>query len=437
MEIVILILLTLLNGFFALSELSIISVNKNRIANKAKQGSKNAATVLELIESPENFLSAIQVGITLIGIVSGAYGGAALSDDMEQWLSGISFLAPYASTLSIVLVIGLITYFTIVVGELIPKTVALGNADNIALFVAPIIKVFTFITLPLVKLLSGSTNLVIKVLGIKEPSEEKMSEEELRQIIKTAGKQGILAKEEIQLHQNIFTYSEQRAKNLRTHRMDVEYIDINQPFEAIKELIQSSAHSKFPVADGNFDKILGILTAKRFYEYLAEDSGAPLESILQQPIYIPETMMVSAVLNIFKNQKQYLGIVVDEYGSSEGIITLHDILEAIVGDLPDVDELDEPDIVKRSDGSLLVNGSMEVYDLNRQLKQEVIPKDADNYVTLAGFISYMLDKLPVAGDKFEVSGYEIEIVDMDGFRVDKVILKPIESEEASLHPSDR
>jgi len=425
MEIIILVLLTLLNGFFALSELSIISVNKNRIAHKAKQGSKAAATVMKLLESPENFLSAVQVGITLIGIVSGAYGGAALSDDVRQWLIGVDSLAPYADTLSIVLVVGLITYFTIVIGELIPKTIALSNADNIALTVAPIIKVFTIVTLPLVRLLSGSTNLVIKALGIKEPSEEKMSEEELRQIIKTAGRQGVLAKDEIQLHQNIFTYSEQRAKNLRTHRLDVEYIDISHPIEDIKYSVQHSAHSKFPVAEGNLDNIIGTLTAKQFYEYLAENKGEPLRDILLQPIYIPETMLASAVLSIFKNQKQYLGIVVDEYGSIEGIITLHDILEAIVGDLPDADELHEPDIVKREDGSLLVNGSMEVYDLNRELKQEVFPMDADNYVTLAGFVSYTLGKLPAAGDKLQVSGFEFEIVDMDGFRVDKVILKHV------------
>ncbi|HEY4649832.1 MAG TPA: hemolysin family protein [Pontibacter sp.] len=427
MEIVILILLTLLNGFFALSELSIISVNKNRITQKAKQGSNSAKTVLQLLESPENFLSAIQVGITLIGIVSGAYGGAALSDDMKNWLVNIDFLAPYAGTLSIVLVVGLITYFSIVIGELIPKTLALGNADKIALTVAPIIKVFTFITMPLVKLLSGSTNLVIKVLGIKEPAEEKMSEEELRQIIKTAGKQGVLAKEEIQLHQNIFTYSELRAKNLRTHRMDVEYIDINQPLETIKAVIQRSAHSKFPVAEGNFDNIIGILTAKRFYEHLAEDTGQPLKDILQQPIYIPETMMANVVLNIFKNQKQYLGIVVDEFGSIEGIITLHDILEAIVGDLPDLDELGEPDVIKRDDGSYLVNGSIGIYDFNREMRHEIITKDADNYVTLAGFLSYKLGKLPATGDKLQVNDYELEIVDMDGYRVDKVLIKRIDS----------
>jgi putative hemolysin len=423
MEIIILILLTLLNGFFALSELSIISVNKNRIAQKAKQGSKGAQTVLDLLETPENFLSAIQVGITLIAIISGAYGGAALSGDVEAWLVGIPFLAPYADTLSIVLVVGLITYFSIVIGELIPKTVALGNADNIAISVAPVIKVFTKATMPLVKLLSGSTNLVIKVLGVKEPSEEKMSEEELRQIIKTAGKQGILAKDEIQLHQNIFTYSGQRAKDLRTHRKEVEYIEINQPIESIKETIEQSVHSKFPATDGGFDNVIGILTAKRFYEYLAGNREEPLRSVCQPAIFIPETMLASSVLNTFKKEKQYIGIVVDEYGTTEGIITVHDILEAIVGDMPDLDEVEEPEIIRRDDGSLLVSGSIEVHELNRELKQEVIRRDSDNYSTLAGFISYTLGRLPVSGDKLQLHKHELEIVDMDGFRVDKVILK--------------
>jgi putative hemolysin len=431
MEILILILLTILNGFFALSELSIISVNKNRIARRAKEGSGSAQVVMELLETPENFLSAIQVGITLIAIVSGAYGGAALSGDVEVWLLGIPFLAPYAATLSIVLVVGLITYFSIVVGELIPKTLALGNADNIALSVAPIIKVFTKATMPLVKLLSGSTNLVIKVLGIREPSEEKMSEEELRQIIKTAGKQGILAKEEIQLHQNIFTYSEQRARNLRTHRKEVEFIDINQPLESIRDVILHSAHSRFPAINGNFDNIVGILTAKRFYEYLEDDRGQPLESVLYPAIFIPETMLANAVLNTFKKEKQYIGVVVDEYGTTEGIITVHDILEAIVGDMPDLDELEEPEIIKREDGSLLVSGSMEVQELNRELRQEVVRKDADNYSTLAGFLSYTLGRLPASGDKVQLHAYELEVVDMDGFRVDKVILTRRETPPAS------
>jgi len=423
MEIVILILLTLLNGFFALSELSIISVNRNRVAQRAKQGSSGAQAVLKLLETPENFLSAVQVGITLIAIVSGAYGGAALSGDVEAWLSGVPPLAPYAGTLAIVLVVGLITYFSIVVGELIPKTVALGNADSIAVAVAPAISAFTKATMPLVKLLSGSTNLAIRLLGIREPAEEKMSEEELRQIIRTAGKQGILAKEETQLHQNIFTFAEQRAKNLRTHRKEVEWIDINRPLEEIKAAVEQSAHSRFPATEGGFDNVTGILTAKRFYEYLAGKGDEPLRSVLQKPIFIPETMRANAVLNAFKREKQYIGIVVDEYGTAEGVITVHDILEAIVGDMPDLDEAGEPEVVVREDGSLLVSGSIEIHELNREVRREVIGRGSDNYSTLAGFVSYTLGRLPAAGDRLEHNGYELEVVDMDGFRVDKVILK--------------
>ncbi len=424
-------LLTMLNGFFALSELSIISVNKNRMAQRAKQGSRKAQTVLYLLESPEDFLSAIQVGITLIGIISGAYGGAALSDDVSGLLANTPFLAPYADTLSIILVIGLITYFSIVIGELIPKTIALGNADNIALAVAPVIKGFTLLTMPLVKLLAGSTNLVIKVLGVREATEEKLSEEELRQIIKTAGKQGVLAKEEIQLHQNIFTYAEQKAKNLRTHRKEVEFIDINQPIEAIKAAIQRSEHSKFPASDGPLDNLVGILTAKDFYEYLLDSKGAPLTGILQKPTYIPETMLASAVLNIFKKEKQYIGIVIDEYGTIEGIITLHDILEAIVGELPALNEEGEPAFIRRGNDSYLVSGAMEVGQLNRELKEEFIRRDPDNFSTLAGFIALALGRFPATGDKFEHNGFEVEIVDMDGFKVDKVLLERINKAEKS------
>lgn len=420
MEIIVLIILTLLNSFFALSEISIISVKKSRIAQKAKEGSKNAGIILQLLKEPEDFLSAVQVGITLIGIVSGAYGGAALSDDVQPYISQIGFLAPYAQEVSIVIVIALITYFSIVIGELIPKTLALGNADKIALFVAPIIKGFTSLTMPLVKILSGSTNLVVRLLGIKETAEEKLSEEELRQIIKTAGKEGVLAKEESELHQNIFNYAEQKARNLKTHRKEVEWIEINASEEAIKEKIRQSVHSKFLVSDGNIDNVQGILTTKDFYENLSGPTQ-PLAAILKKPLYISETMLASSVLNLFKKNKQYLGVVVDEFGSLEGIITLHDILEAIVGNLPDTDETNEPAIIKRDNGSYLVRGSTLIQDLNKELKQEFVKKSHE-YLTLAGFIIHYLGRLPVTGEKFSYNGVEIEIVDMDGIKIDKVIL---------------
>ncbi|GAB2549083.1 hemolysin family protein [Rufibacter soli] len=424
MEIFILVILTLLNAFFALSEISIISVRKDRMRQKAKDGSRNAQTVLDLLAEPEDFLSAVQVGITLIGVVLGAYGGAALSDDMRSVLVQVDFLAPYADTLSIVIVVGLITYFSIVIGELIPKTLAMGNSERIALFVAPIIKGFTRLTLPLVKLLSLSTNLVMKLLRVKQAEEEKMSEEELRQVIKTAGRQGVLAKEETDLHQNIFHYSGQRARNLRTHRRDVEWVHPLDSLEEVHLKLKTSVHSKFPVYDSQQDKVVGILHAKDFYENLVTQR-LPVTALAKPPIYVPETMYASAVLSLFRAQKQYLGIVVDEFGSVEGIITLHDILEAIVGDIPDVDEEEEPLLVKREDGSYLVSGGLEIKELNRQLKREVVKKNPAEFETLAGFVIYYLNRIPATGEKFTYNGFELEVVDLDGSKIDKLLLREI------------
>jgi putative hemolysin len=422
MEILILVLLTLLNGFFALSEIAIVSVRKTRIEQKAKAGNKNAQTVLQLLKEPEDFLSAVQVGITLIGIISGAYGGAALSDDVRPWLEQVSFLAPYAESLSFVLVIAAITYFSIVIGELIPKTIAMGNAENIALLVAPIIRVFTKITLPLVKLLSVSTSIISRLLRVKAPSEEKISEEDLRQILKTAGRQGLLAKEETELHQNLFYFSRQKARSMQTHRKDLEWIDLNASPEKIKAQLHRSVHSKFPVGDGSLDNIVGILTTKDYYEYLLQPT-LPLRSIIKKPIYVSETMLAGAILNLFRKHKQNMGVVIDEYGAVEGIITLHDILEAIVGDLPDIDEGLEPDITLREDGSHLVNAGISIRMLNRGLEHEIIRKDPANYATLAGFITYRLSHVPKTGEKLRYYGYEFEVGDMDGFKIDKVILK--------------
>lgn len=425
MEILILIILTFLNGFFALSEISIISVRKDRMRNKALEGNKRAQTVLDLLAEPEDFLSAVQVGITLIGVVLGAYGGAALSDDMRVVLEQVPFLVPYAQTMSIVIVVGLITYFSIVIGELIPKTIAMGNSESIALFVAPIIKAFTKFTLPLVKLLSWSTNVVIKLLRIKEPQDEIMSEEELRQIIKTAGKQGVLAKEETDLHQNIFHYSEQRAKHLKTHRVDVEWLSLQDTPQEVKEKLHSSAHSKFPVYDKVQDKVVGILNSKDFYENLL-DQNAPLTALLKEPIFVPDTMYASSVLSIFRKQKQYLGVVVDEFGAVEGIITLHDILEAIVGDIPDLDEEQEFTFLRRDDNSYLVSGLLPIRDLNRKLKFDFIKKNPAEYETLAGFVIHQLGRIPGTGEKLVYNGFEVEIIDLDGTKIDKILLKKVE-----------
>ncbi|WP_242926610.1 hemolysin family protein [Pontibacter vulgaris] len=425
MEILIIFILTLLNGFFALSEIALVSLRRSRIEHKAAQGSSSAKTVLKLLEDPENFLSSVQVGITLIGIVAGAYGGSALSDDLQPVIESIKPLAPYAQQISITLIIGLITYFTIVIGELIPKTIAMNNPEGIALTVAPIINVFTMITYPLVKLLSGSTNLFLKLLRVKEnPGGASLTEDELRHLIKVAGKEGVLEKEEERIHDNVFHLFDQRNRSLMTYRTDVELIDLNWPQEKIRQAISKSAHTKFPVCQGGIDNVVGMLSVKDYFENYGNEE-VKFTDLLQKPLFVSEIMLAVKTLRLFQKKRQYLALVVNEFGAVEGIITLHDIMEAIVGDLPDIDETEEPDVVEREDGSYLVNGSILARELNHTLGLQLVPENTDHYTTLAGFVYYHLAKIPKSGDKLTVNNYQMEVIDMDGSRIDKLLLKQV------------
>ncbi|MFP4342387.1 MAG: hemolysin family protein [Cyclobacteriaceae bacterium] len=421
MEILILFILTLVNGIFALTEIALVSLKRNRIEQLAKSGNSSAYVVLKLLEQPENFLSSIQVGITLIGVVAGAYGGSALADDVVPLLQQVSWLAPYAESLSIILIVGLITYFTIVIGELIPKSIALRNPERVALVFAPGIRIFSRLAYPLVRLLSISTTAILRLLGIKEAPEDFLTEEELRQLLKSAGKQGVLEREESQMHQNLFVFADQRVKSLITHRTELEWIDLRQPMEAVYEMVRGSVHSKFLVCDANIDNIRGIISAKEFLQFKDEE-GFSLEKILRQPMFVPETMYALDLLNTFKKEKQSLAVVVDEYGSVEGILTLHDLLESIVGDLPDLDELEETEFVKRDEDSYLVSGGITVHELNVRLEKEFLAEHTGHYTTLGGFIIYHLNKIPQTGERFIYNGYDFEVVDLDGQRIDKVII---------------
>ncbi len=421
MEILVIFILTLLNGFFALSEIALVSVKKSRIEHLAAQGKSNAKMVLKLLDNPENFLSSVQVGITLIGIVSGAYGGAALTDDMAAFLSQFSFLGNSVHTLSLIIVIGGITYFTIVVGELVPKTIAMNNSEAIALFCVPIIKVFTSITFPFVKLLSLSTKLILKVFGVKENDADRMSEDELRFMLKTAGKQGVLENEESQAMQNLFSFTDQTAKSLMTHSSEVEWIDYTWSKELIFNKIKESVHSKFIVAKDTLDNPKGIINIKDVLENYQRDDFS-IDDILMRPIYVIQNTPAFKILNLFKAKKKYIGVVVDEYGSVRGIVTLHDLIEGIVGDLPDDDETEDEYIVKREDGSYLINGRTPIYELNQFFLKEIIEDKIAVYSTLSGFMIHHLKAMPHAGDVVKYDNFEFEIMDMDGVRIDQVLM---------------
>ncbi len=422
MELVIILILTLLNGFFALSEIALVSVKRNRIEHLAMHGNKRAKTILTLLENPENFLSSVQVGITLIGIVSGAYGGAALTDDMERYLSAFTFLQPYVRDVSLVIVIGGITYFSIVIGELVPKSIAMNNAEKIALASVPIIKYFTIATYPFVKLLSLSTKLILKIGGAKENEGERLSEEELLFLLKSAGKQGVLETEETQVHQNLFSFTDQTAKSLMTNSKEVEWVNYRDSKETIFNQLRESVHSKFIVGDGSRDKIKGIITIKEFLEHSRQE-GFKLDSIMHEPIIFTANTPAFKILNTFKNKKQYIGVVVDEYGGVKGIVTLHDLIEAIVGDLPDEDETDELNIIPQSKDTFLVNGKTLVYELNQYFQRVIIEDNIDAYSTISGFMLEHFGAIPKVGNKFKTNLASFEIKSMDGNRIDKVLLQ--------------
>lgn len=437
MEIIIIFFLTLLNGFFALSEISLVSVKRSRIEHLADQGNPRAKTILALLDKPKNFLSSVQVGITLIGIISGAYGGATLTDDMDSVLSQIAFIGDYSHSVSLLIVIGSITYFTIVIGELVPKSIAMNNPENIALVCAPIIKYFTLATYPFVRLLSISTNVILKIFGVKENDNDHMSEEELKFMLFNAGKQGVLETDESQVHQNLFYFTDQTAKSLMTHNSEVEWINIHDSIEIIFTQLLKSAHSKFIVCDGQISKIKGVITIKDFLEnYQQEDFS--LESILQEPIFIIQNTPAFKILNLFRSKKQYVAAVIDEYGGAVGIITLHDLIEAIVGDLPEEDEVDTLDIIQRTDGSYLINGKTLIYELNQFFQREVIEDNISLYTTVAGFMLDHLKSIPQAGNSVNFGHYYFEIVDIDGLRIDKILMRDLEpgenDKQAKLKP---
>jgi putative hemolysin len=423
MEFVVIIILTLLNGFFALSEIALVSVKKSKIEHLAAKWNKRAKVILNLLENPENFLSSVQIGITLIGIMAGAYGGNAIAHDLIPYLNGLSFIWEHSEGVALALAIWGITYFTIVIGELVPKTLAMNNPEGLALFCVPILRYFMILTYPFIKILSISTTIILKILQIKDVWEEKLSEEELISLLKNAGKQGILNKDESKLHHNVFSFWDQTAKSIITHRNKVKWIDIKDSKEDIFKKIQDSIHSKFLVADTTLDNIVWVLKIRDFLENLNKDPF-DLKKMLTKAIIVTENTSAIQILNTFKRKKDYIAVVVDEFGGTEWIITLHDLMEVIVGDLPDEDEEIEWNVVKVSDWQYLINGRTLVYEINQYFQEEVIEDNSVEYTTLSGYIMNTLKRLPKTGEKFQNEyNFEFEVVDIDWVRIDKVLVK--------------
>jgi putative hemolysin len=422
MEILIIGILILLNGFFALSEIALVSSKKSRLEQLKRDGSKGSGIALKLLKDPGRFLSAIQVGITLIGIITGVYGGITLADNIAPFFEKFELFKNSADEISLTITVIVITYFSILIGELVPKTIALSNPEKIAVRISIPIYYISLICFPIVNFLSFSTSLIIRLIGIKKQP-YRMTEPELIQMLKTASREGIIEKEQNLIHEKVFYFSDKKAKHIMTHRTEVEWIDINQSFEIIKESILESKHSRLVCCRDNLDNFQGILHVKDFLTACSASDELIIADLLIQPIIVPESADAYKVLDLFKQKQIHFCIVVNEYGSFEGIITLHDILENLIGDIPEEGESNEPDIFVRDDKSYLISGDAPVEILDGIFDNYITDFEKIDYSTVAGFVLNKIDKIPQIGDKFTYNNFIIEIVDIDGQRIDKILIR--------------
>ena len=428
MEILVLSILFLFNGFFSLSEIAIVSSKTTRLEQHRGTGHKGAATALKLRAESEMFLSAVQVGITLISLITGAYSGVSLAGNVTPFFEQFDALRPYANGISIVVIMFLITYFSIVIGELVPKTIALGNPEKVAIRVAPLIHFFSKLFYPFVKLLSASTKLITSTFGIEKQSEH-MTESELRQMIKTASLEGIIEEGQNDIHEKVFNFSDKRARHLMTHRIEVEWIDLNESEEEIREEIENCQHSKIVCCHDTLDNLAGVLLIRDYYKAILLKKEFKVEDLITQPVVIHEKTSAPIVLKNLKQSSSHFCVVVDEYGDFQGIVTFHDIMENLVGLIPDEGEIEEPDYFVREDKSVLINGDAPIETLTEIIKELDVDFELIDYATVAGFIIDQVNEIPRVGDKIEYLDYTLEIVDMDGNRIDKILITKKQDQE--------
>jgi putative hemolysin len=421
MEIFILVGLIFINGLFTMSEIALVSARKARLESMAEKGDKKAENALRLSNNPEIFLSAAQIGITLIAILTGVYSGETFSKDLQPFVEEVQIFQPYAETISTTLIVILVTFLSIVFGELIPKRIGLLNAELIAKGVAGPMKGFAKFTYPIVWLLTRTSNLIFKIFNIRNTKDDSVTEDEIKAIIIEGTESGSIEEEEKELIERIFHLGDRNITSLMTHRSDIIWFDMNDNEEIIREKIVREPHSVYPICDGNIDDIKGMVSIKDLYII---DDFTLFRDIVQPAMFVPENNTAYQVMEKFKETKKHSCFIVDEYGSLQGMITLNDILEAIVGDIPQTG-IEDYEIVAREDGTYLIDAQIPFYDfLSRFGKADWASEEEYGFDTLAGCILQVMERIPQTGDKMKWRGFDFEIMDMDGHRIDKVLVKP-------------
>ena len=425
LEIAVIFALLLANGVFALAEISVVSARRARLKTLVAGGSRKAATALALAEDPNRFLSTVQIGITLIGILAGAFGGATLSEKLAAAVAGVPVLAPYSKAIGLAVVVGAITYFSLIIGELVPKRIGLTNAEKKAMAIAGPMQALSRLAAPFVWLLTISTELVLKVLGLGREKEAPPSEEEVTHLIEQGAAAGVFHQGEKQMVEGVLQLDERPVTEIMSRRSRIVFLNVADPDEVNWRKIVASGHSHFPVYEGTRDQVIGMVAVKALWANAAFGLPTKLRDHLTKPLFMPASVTIVQLLESFKKTGKHLALVTDEYGSIQGIVSLIDVMEAIVGDLPEPGDRRAPEAVQRDDGSWLIDGSMEIAELKERLGLGALPGEGKgNYETLGGFVLVRLGHIPTAGEKFEAGGWRFEVVDMDRHRVDKVLVTP-------------
>ncbi|HWG78946.1 MAG TPA: hemolysin family protein [Stellaceae bacterium] len=426
LQIAVVFLLILLNGFFAMAEMAVVSARKARLQHAAELGRDGARVALELKRDPGRFLSTVQIGITVISVIASAFGGATLADTLAQHLEAFpGWVTDYAKSISFAAVVILISYFTLILGELVPKRLALSRPEYFAARLSWVLQMVARVSRPAERLLSASSNLVLRLIPMRSGEPAAVTEEEITLMLREATAAGHFQAAETAMVQMVFRLGDRRVSAVMTPRIQVEWLDLSDSEDETRRKIRDSAYSRFPVVEGGPQHVVGIVQVKDLNTATLAGRAFDLRAALRPPLYVPNTVTALRALEIFKKSGAPMALVVDEYGDFEGVVTLHDILQSLVGDIADPADADSQAVVRRDDGSWLVDGMVtadEVKDLTALTR---LPgEDSDDFQTLGGFMMARINRVPKVGDRIMVNGFRFEVVDMDGRRVDRVLIIP-------------
>jgi len=416
-EIITILLLIVINGVLAMSEAALVASRKARLQQQASEGNKASALAVKLIEDPNIFLSAVQIGITLIGVLSGAVGGATIAEKLAVLIQSAPYIGPYSESIALGLVVLVITVLTIWLGELVPKRLGINSPERIAQIVAGPMLFISRVFSPLIKMMSGATNFVLKIFGVNPSVEPPITEEELQLLIDQGTQAGVFEEAEQDMVEGIFSLGDTRVYSVMTPRTEIVWLDVSDSTEDILEKMSGSPYSRFPLRQDSLETILGIVKSRDLLVSILSQKHINLKELAKPAHFIPETMLASRALEVLKKNNAEMLLVVDEFGGVQGLLTINDILEEIVG----VMEGDEPQATQRQDGSWLLDGMLEVDEFKEIFNLNELPHETE-YETLSGFIMTSLGRLPQTADHFEWNNLRFEIIDMDGRRVDKVLV---------------